>query len=623
MNKMANQFTRDQEVGTTAARHEQTIHQLVQSWAARTPQAAAFWAPERHAVISYAALLQQIEDTKKTLNDFGIGRNDAVAVVLPNGIEMATAFVTISSAATSAPLNPAYKADEFDFYLSDLDAKALVIQAGMESAVIAVARQHSIPIVELIPGGRHSPAIFSSSAPKGLPGKNSGFAQAQDAALILHTSGTTARPKRVELTHSHLAASANSITETLQLTEQDRCLNVMPLFHIHGLVGALLSTMMAGGSVICSPGFDAEIFFRSLEEYRATWYTAVPPIHQAVLTAAEDRRETSAGSSLRFIRSCSAALPPVLMTQLEQFFGVPVIEAYGMTEAAHQLACNPLPPRQRKPRSVGIPTETEIRVVNSGFGVCGPGEKGEIIVRGRSIITAYAGGTAMGETNFKDGWFRTGDQGYFDVDGYLYLTGRLKEIINRGGEKISPKEIDEVLLDHPEVSQAAAFPIPHPTLGEDIAAMVVLRASAQASEQSLREYLLDRLAEFKVPSRLFMVDQIPKTATGKVNRARLAAMYADEASGAILADTALEKTVTEIYRDVLGVQEIGRTDNFFVLGGDSLRAGQVINRVRALLGLNLTIGTIFRKASVAELAEEVLRMSQSTEKPAGEEVEKA
>jgi acyl-CoA synthetase (AMP-forming)/AMP-acid ligase II/acyl carrier protein len=293
------------------------------------------------------------------------------------------------------------------------------------------------------------------------------------------------------------------------------------------------------------------------------------------------------------------------MHALEEVFGVPVIEAYGMTEAAHQIASNPLPPRDRKAGSVGLPTGTDVTIMNDQVGSLLPGEKGEILIRGASVISAYAGALAADNANFKDGWLRTGDQGYFDQHGYLFIAGRLKEIVNRGGEKISLREIDEALLEHPQVTQAAAFALPHPSLGEQIAAAVIASDKSQVTESSLREYLSSRLAEFKIPSRIWFVDQLPRTATGKLRRDRLAKNFTQEQNAPVSASTRIEATVAEIYAEVLGIQEVGARDNFFALGGDSLRGTQVLSRVRAAFEVNLPIATIFLKPTVAELAQAI------------------
>ena len=584
-----------------------TIRHLLEAQATRTPQAAAILARER-SILSYSALVDQVEQTAKSLNGIGIGRKDPVAVVLPNGPEMALAFVSIASVATCAPLNPAYHTQEFDFYLSDVEAKALIVQAGMNSPAIAVARKHSIPIVELLPDEQGSAGMFSLVGPKASPANDSGFAQAQDAALILHTSGTTSRPKKVALTHSQLLCSADAIATGLQLTPADRCLNVMPLFHVHGLIGAVLASLAAGSSVVCTQAFDASTFFAYLREFHPTWYTAVPAIHQAVLAIANKRPRAV---SLRFIRSCSASLPSGLMRELEEVYGIPVIEAYGMTEAGHQIASNPLPPRGRKAGSVGLPTGTEIAVMNGQGGILLPGEKGEIVIRGRSVISGYASALAD-NTKFMEGWFRTGDQGYLDEDGYVFITGRLKEIVNRGGEKISLREVDEALLEHPQVAQAAAFALPHPSLGEDMAAAVVVRDERQVTASMLRDFLISRLADFKIPTRIWFVDQIPRTATGKIRRDQLANNIIQENNKPACAGNRVEAMVAEIYAEVLRVQDVGSRDNFFALGGDSLRATQVLSRVRAAFEINLPIATIFTKPTVAELAQEIASAESSS-----------
>jgi acyl-CoA synthetase (AMP-forming)/AMP-acid ligase II/acyl carrier protein len=379
----------------------------------------------------------------------------------------------------------------------------------------------------------------------------------------------------------------------------------MPLFHIHGLVGGLLSSLTAGGSFIVTPTFDGNCFIDWMMDMKPTWYTAVPAMHQAILRSAGDRAGIIKESRLRFIRSSSAPLPPMIMAELEALFEVPVIEAYGMTEAAHQITSNPLPPLERKSGSVGMPTHTEVAVVDEMGNFLEAGENGEIVVRGVSVTRGYEYNDEANQKSVSNGWFRTGDLGHIDSDGYLFLTGRLKEIINRGGEKISPREIDEVLLEHPDVLQAVAFAIPHPSLGEDIAAVVVLRDHAQ-TEASIRGYLVSRLTAFKLPSRLLIVDEIPMSSTGKVRRTDLAETFTERLKSDFVAPkNKLEVLVAGIYADVLGTQPVGATDNFFALGGDSLRATQVISRVRSLFAINLPIATLFLKTTVAELAEEI------------------
>ena len=485
--------------------------------------APAIGAPGRPS-LTYAGLRDLARRTVADLNRMGIGRNDRVAIVLPNGPEMAAAFVAIAAGATTAPLNPGYKADEFAFYLGDLNARALVIQQGMDSPARAMAAERGIPVVELVPSADGPAGAFTLAPPSGLAGTPGapGAAAAGDVALVLHTSGTTSRPKIVPLRQVNITASAYHIAGTLRLTPDDVCLNIMPLFHIHGLIAATLSSLAAGASVCCTPGFNAFRFFTWFSEVRPSWYTAVPTMHQAILGLAGRNEAAIKASRLRFIRSSSSSLPPQVMEELEKTFGVPVIEAYGMTEAAHQMASNPLPPAKRYPGAVGLAAGPEIAIMDADGAILPAGGLGEVVIRGRNVTAGYENNPAANETAFSHGWFRTGDQGVIDADGYLRLTGRLKELINRGGEKVSPIEVDTVLMDHPAVAQCLTFAVPHKMLGEEVAAAIVLREGATATETELRDFAAQRLAQFKVPRKIVFLSEIPKGATGKLQRIGLA-----------------------------------------------------------------------------------------------------
>jgi len=485
-------------------------------------EAPAISSPGR-VLLRYRGLRALVERTRGELRRAGVGRGDCVALVLPNGPEMATSFVAVAAAVTTAPLNPAYKADELDFYLSDLQAKALILPRGFESPARQVAARRGIPILALESSGTAS-GDFSlvPEEPVLVDTKSDGPAEPADIALVLHTSGTTARPKIVPLTHENVCASAHNIAATLRLTPNDVCLNIMPLFHIHGLLAAVLATLSAGASVSCTPGFNALKFFAWLEEVRPTWYTAVPTMHQAILSRASRNQESLETSRLRLVRSSSASLPPQVMLALEKTFRCPVIEAYGMTEAAHQMASNPLPPRPRKPGSVGLAAGPEIAIMDPDGALLPTGAVGEVVIRGANVTHGYASNPEANAAAFTHGWFRTGDQGALDEGGYLRLTGRLKELINRGGEKVSPIEVDTVLLDHPAVEQVVTFGVPHAKLGEEAFAAVVLRAGASPSERDLQDFAAGRLAAFKVPRRIVFVTEIPKGPTGKLQRLGLA-----------------------------------------------------------------------------------------------------
>jgi acyl-CoA synthetase (AMP-forming)/AMP-acid ligase II/acyl carrier protein len=565
----------------------------------------AFIIPGLHD-FAYTEIFAQLTNTVRALNDFGIGRGDRVALVSGGGASMASAFLSLTAGAVCAPLDPRLKVTEFARLFRALQARALVIESRLDCAAGAAAEQLSIPIVQLITE-QERPGRFTLQGSRRAPSGSCGFAQADETALVLFTSGTTAEPKLVPLTHRNLLASAGNIAASLKLTSDDRCLNIMPLFHIHGLIGGLLASLVSGGSVSCPTGFLATSFLEWFEKFQPTWYSAVPAMHQVILAEVRNYPERVRGRPLRFLRSASAPLPTSVMAELENVFCAPVIEAYGMTEAAHQIASNPLPPQRRKAGSVGRPTGTQVAIMNDGGDFVAPGNIGEIVLRGANVTRGYEDNEAANQNAFSAGWFRTGDRGFVDDDGYLVLSGRIKELINRGGEKISPFEIDKILMEHEEILEAASFPVKHCTLGEDVAVVVVVRDKNQVTEEAIRYYLMKRLAEFKVPSRVFIVDKIPKSATGKVQRGKLAEVFAERLIAEYVAPAnELVSKLAAIYAEVLGVERVGANDNFFELGGDSLRATQIISRVQGIFGVNFTVATIFMKATVSELAAEVL-----------------
>ena len=472
--------------------------------------------------IGFRTTLSRLRDSMRAL---GVGTDDRIAIVLPNGPAAAVAFLAASVTGCAAPLNPRYRTDELRFYLEDLGARVLITgdsggDAAREAAgdeVLHLRMQGTLDGFELVPdggpsAGGHNPDARSQVA---HPGPD-------DVALVLHTSGTTSRPKIVPLRQRNLRCSAAGIVASLRLTAADRSLNVMPLFHIHGLLAGLLAPLSAGGSVACTEGFDAFGFFGQLGRLRPTYYTAVPTMHQMVLSRSARHAEQAGSAGLRFVRSSSASLPAPVLDDLRQLFGVPVIEAYGMTEATHQMCANPLPPGEAKTRSVGLPTGIDLAVLDEAGDSLPAGSRGEVSIKGPTVIDGYENNPAADEAAFTNGWFRTGDEGYLDDGGYLFLTGRLKEQINRGGEKVSPLEVDEVLLRHEAVAQAVTFAMPHDKLGEEVAAAVVLVEGASVSEPEMREHVGHSLAAFKVPRRVVFCDELPKGPTGKLQRIGLA-----------------------------------------------------------------------------------------------------
>jgi len=482
-----------------------------------SPDHIAIQIPGDGPSVTYSQLRSQVEALAVQLNNLGLGRGDRIAIALPNGLEMMASFLAASTVGTAAPLNPAYRADEFKFYLEDTGARAIILpQGGGEEARAAAG--DAIPVIE---AGidRDGNVQFSALSSVG-PSRAREEANDDDIALILHTSGTTSRPKRVPLPHRNLMISARNVAETYQLNREDVSLCVMPLFHVHGLVASTFATLLTGGTVVVPPKFNPLSFWSTVRDHRASWYSAVPTIHQVLVSRSKPGAKPAGHEQLRFIRSCSASLAPQLMADIEERFGAPVLEAYGMTEAAHQMASNPLPPRSRKAGSVGLGTGVSIAILNDAGDVLSPGEIGEVSIKGDNVFGGYEGNPKANAESFTNGWFRTGDQGCLDEQGYLTLTGRIKELINRGGEKISPREIDEALLSHPAVAEAVCFGISDRTYGEAVAAAVVLQGSATAAE--LIAHCRSSLSDFKCPKVIHIVDSIPRGATGKIQRRNVA-----------------------------------------------------------------------------------------------------
>ncbi len=477
--------------------------------------------PELGIRVTYKSLRQQVVAMANALASAGIRRGDAVAIALPNGLPAIVSFLAASIAGTAAPLNPAYPYEEFHFFLGDTNAKILLCPPVGAEFVRTAAKDRKIPAfsVEMTEQGEVHLAGVPTGATATAP-------TADDIALVLHTSGSTGRPKRVPLRHFNLAVSSANIANTYALTAEDVSLCIMPLFHIHGLIGSTMATLLSGGTVVVPTKFNALSFWRTVRENRVTWYSGVPTMHQLLLARAHQKPAEAA--SLRFIRSCSAPLSEELIRKIEDLFGVPFVEAYGMTEAAHQMTSNPLPPRHSKPGSVGVGAGLRISIMDKDGNHLGTEQRGEIAIQGANVFRGYENNPEANARAFVNGWFRTGDQGFLDSDCYLHLTGRIKDIIIRGGENIAPHEVDEVLLRHPAVAAAVTFGCVHPTLGEEVAAAVVLHERNGASESELIKHSREFLAEYKCPKKIYLVQSIPTTATGKIRRRAVAAALAGE-----------------------------------------------------------------------------------------------
>ena len=477
--------------------------------------------PELEIRLTYDTLRRQVQAMADALAAARVQRGDRVAIALPNGLPAIVSFLAASIAGTAAPLNPSYPYEEFLFFLRDTSARVLLCPPAEAEYARSAAADLGIPVfsVEMTSQGE----VHLKDAPKGVTANPP---TPDDIALILHTSGSTGRPKRVPLRHFNLAVSAANIANTYMLSEEDVALCIMPLYHIHGIMASTMATLLSGGTVILPSKFNPLAFWRMVREYGVTWYSGVPTMHKLIL--ARTREQASEPHPLRFIRSCSAPFSAETIHKMEEIFRVPFVEAYGMTEAAHQMTSNPLPPRCRRPGSVGVGTGIRISIMDALGNHLGTGQRGEVVIQGANVFRGYENNPEANAKSFVHGWFRTGDQGFLDEDCYLHLTGRIKDIIIRGGENVAPHEIDEILLKHPSVAAAVTFGFLHPTLGEEVASAIVLHEPGSLTESALLKYCCEHMAEFKAPKKIYFVESIPTTGTGKIRRRAVAAAVLEE-----------------------------------------------------------------------------------------------
>jgi acyl-CoA synthetase (AMP-forming)/AMP-acid ligase II/thioesterase domain-containing protein len=593
---------------SSPAPEQRALDELLARQAERSATAVAIAAPGR-TPLSRSGLVQQIVHVRRALRRAGIARSDRVALVLPTGADTAAALVAVASSAACVPINPAVSTDELALHLEHANARAIVIDDSVGAGLLAVAESSGLTMLRLSSQRGEPAGTFRlDSSRQATACADDRPALPADIALVLLTSGTTSRPKVVALTHANLAASALNIARTLELTERDRCLDVNPLYHIHGIMVAL-AALASGGSVTAMPPLETPRILDWMDDVAPTWYSAVPTVHQAIVAALRRSPLRRPKSALRFVRSSSSALPIGVLAELERVFAAPVIESYGMTEACHQIASNPLPPRMRKPGTVGVAAGTSIAILDDRGRELGAGHVGEVAIRGASVVRGYESPADANIAAFAGEWLRTGDLGRLDDEGYLTLTGRIKELVNRGGEKISPHEIEAVLAAHPAVAQAVAFAVPHAALGEEVGAAVVLREGHDVPERELRTYASNRLGEMKRPRRLAIVTAIPTGPTGKFQRRLLASQLgmveptssSPLARGGRALDT-LESQLVELWERLLTMRPVGVRDDFFDLGGHSLLAAEMLDEVEEMTGIALPPSTLHEASTIQALA---------------------
>lgn len=556
--------------------------------------------------MTYEALARQVERTRASLASMGLGRGSRIAVALPDGPEMAVASLAVTASAVCAPVNPNDDLSSYRRVLKDLRADALLIREDEESSARRAAIELGMRVVRLSRSGQDSSLHFNLASDARCSEVSGEPPQRDDVAVLVQTSGTTTAPKIVPFTQAQLLARGHQ----MPIDSSDRCLCVAPLFTGSAFGMNLLAPLVVGASVVVASGAGVDVTVECLESLGPTYLSASPTVLAAILEALKLRGSTAPGS-LRFVRSTSLSLSVSLQTRLEEALGVPVIAAYSMTETG-RIAENPLPPGRRRVGSVGLPV-TRVTILSDGGSAVPPGEIGEILVKGPGVMHGYERTSGADGQPFHDGWFKTGDLGYFDGDGYLFLTGRIKELINRGGQKVAPGDVDAALLRHPEVREAATFAVPHRTLGEDVAAAVVLRHPGTVSEQQLRQFAASELARHKVPSRTWIVTDLPKNALGKVNRSELARLIASlpRPNARVESKDQIELHLTKLWEQLLNVSPIGVEENFFNLGGDSLIAARLVSAIERSFGRSLPLDALwFGSPTIACLAD-LLREDES------------
>ena len=561
--------------------------------------------------ISYRQLYDRVNYVATTLGaalSTPAARRPRIGIVLPNGPDMTVSLLASCLIGAALPFNPAFRLAEFETYFGDTKIDILVTCEKQDSPAARAANRARIPVFHFPElGNTGGIATANQSPPQPQP---------RDVALVLLTSGSTGRAKAVPLTHSNICISAKEVGESMGLAPHDRCLSMWEQYHIGGLVDLLLAPIMAGGTIICAGGFDASTFYRLLASARPTWFQAVPTTLNELVFQAGRHSLDPRPNTLRLIRSVAAALQPRLMAEVESLFGVPVIQTFGMTEAGPLITSTRLPPAHRKPRSTGRSCGTQIKIVGPGGKICGPGTVGEIAIRGDNVFSGYENAPEANNAQFHDGWFYTGDLGYLDTDGDLFLTGRIKQLINRGGEKVNPQDVEDALLSISEVSEAAAFPVSHPTLGEDVAAAVVVGSTSSLGEAAIRALLAERLAPFKIPQQIIFLDRLPRLGVGKIDRLALSE-WAAAAQGNGLDYTPprnnLEVFLTQVWEIELGVGKVGIDDDFARLGGDSLCSVRVIMALEAALRLDILGDAAAGSRTVRSLAERLVELGCDTD----------
>jgi acyl-CoA synthetase (AMP-forming)/AMP-acid ligase II/acyl carrier protein len=578
-----------------------SIGEVLRSHARTRPKRIAIISPSRTSPLLFSDLIEEIDKAGRWLHKAGFGHEARVGIAFPNSPEAMLVLVGVLCNAAAVPINPNLTPVELDEQLTVLRLDALVVPNGVEAEAEKAAKRRDLRVIHAEGNRDGTIGISFRSTQVDVPSPESKLCP-DHVALVLQTSGTTAVPKLVPRTHANLLAAAAKTRAWFALSSDDLCLCATPFYHAQGVeVNILPALLSGGGTVIPNNHLDVNAS-EWLQELAPTWFAAGPTLLRRML---EGLPVTNFAHRLRFVASGGAPLPRSLQQNLEDALQVPVLEYYGSSEAGH-IASNELPPKPRTPGTCGVSSPDELYVGDETGRPLGPDELGEILVRGPTVMSGYLDNFEANESAFVNGWFRTGDLGRLSATRVVTVDGRVKDIINRGGAKISPAEVDRAMLTHPAVAEAAAFGIPHPSLGEEVAAAVVLRAGLKTNQAELRKFLRGRLAVPKIPRKIVIADELPKGPTGKIQRRRLPVLLAQqlgEKSPLFWEELSpLELEITEIWQRLLRRNVIGVNEDFFDLGGDSLLATKMLLELENVIGKTLPDTLLFEASTIRQLA---------------------
>ena len=501
------------------------LGQLLRQRVAASPEKDFLFSESDGRRFSYTQFEQAVTRAARLLQSHGVVKGDVVSLLMPNSAEYIIAyFACWQLGALAGPVNSLLKEEEISFVMNNSAAKTILIHSEFQ-ARLANIRKDLPHLKSVIVFDDEAMATRDFANPSSTNLSLSDI-NLDDEAIIIYTSGTTGKPKGCLLTHGNLIANARQISEWLQFTKDDRLLSIMPLFHMNAVSVTTLSALHAGGSTVVSPRFSASRFWQIISDYEITSFGSVATMLSMLLSTYPDGVPAGLKTDqLRFAMCGSAPVPAEVMQRFEETFHCLVIEGYGLSESTCRSTFNP-PDKRRRAGSCGVAIGNEMRVVDDEDKEVPDGELGEIVMRGENILKGYYRNEEATAIAFRNGWFHTGDVGYRDPDGFFYIVDRKSDMIIRGGENIYPREIDEVLYQHPAVAAAATIGVPDPLYGEDVAAFVVLKAGTRATEEEIISFCREHLADYKVPKTVKFVSDIPKGPTGKLLKRELASQFA-------------------------------------------------------------------------------------------------